>query len=691
MEEGLWENRVGNDDIANTMSDFCGDFEDNDERGTPLDTRDPSSVALSPPGVAKAVSAAVCSAITHHEAQGGAAIEALVEPCAGDGRLTHAVRADFERRVGRAAPLSLFMCDMSPRGQYVKKCDAVGAKWLSSTGNSITSLGFGVAALVLNPPFNPTSVLQHIVSASLGIEGVEVCGLVLPGHYLDYRALHDLLPPFWHVTRCQRMDHQSFEQPELGVSSAAKGLTVAIVTAVRKAYPRQSPVRPLQVVPSQHGFQFVTQDDAWDHAFRVGTIRRPVEVIRADEKAESRSQNGKWLYVRYCMDELPGARGATAITYTDRERVVKCIQRLIECRTAYMSGPSHQRELGTAFPSSGTAGRFVVSQCTLTEWLFHVLHDDRNVFSGLSHTALLHRDDKEDEELMQSAQRCLEDIATTGALSDGEDDSFSESEEEPNVSREKSHLKWVQTLHLQCQNRAAESSLLDPLTQHTDGLLDYCGAIDAIAAQCEELKNDSLEDHLHLLKEVYCFDTSQQRVQRLDPEVLFRMRVLEGRTYAQLKERFRWTWKQIARHRIDSMKLTTKVESEAKRLQRYAMVHNLVLENQNLICAWGWHEQLAQKNKQFNLAVEEMNLDFGGPAPCVTMEGGSRKKPKSFKVLTVDFCLGRQQQQQSPPQHAGIDEEEEMMMRPLGKRDRPPSGFLIPASAKMLKATEDNE
>lgn len=99
--------------------------------------------------------------------------------------------------------------------------------------------------LVLNPPYNPQKETPRFCVKALSLIDVEMCALVLPGRYARYDKLFEVLPPFWHVVALEEMDRQCFEQPLLEKTS--KNLRIVLVVAVRKNYPRQSPVASLSM------------------------------------------------------------------------------------------------------------------------------------------------------------------------------------------------------------------------------------------------------------------------------------------------------------------------------------------------------------------------------------------------------------------------------------------------------------
>lgn len=307
------------------------------------------NIAFSPPEVVATLTENVCAVVTEWDFS----VEAIIEPCAGDGRLAEAVETEIRRLSQSNAELLMF--DRRPASDKVITGDVLDERFVGRIVKCLKERGTTCSLAIVNPPFSPAKRLHKIVSASLGIISVSVCALVLPGRFSNAENLDALLPPFFHVERISRIDNASFERPVL--RDAAKEMTVVIVVAVRKTYQRQ--LSSINARPV--GFRFVKRQENWHQAFRTGAIRRPVEVIDAGTTVPDA---GSWVFVEY--------------TGLNDYAEIRQVCEVVKARTERMSGPKGSKRRKTNFPRCGTNGRFVTPKMALTEWLNHLIEDCAN-------------------------------------------------------------------------------------------------------------------------------------------------------------------------------------------------------------------------------------------------------------------------------------------------------------------------
>jgi len=331
-----------------------------------MDYREARNIAFSPPDVVSTLTKNVCSVITKWDLS----IKAIIEPCAGDGRLAKAVETEVRRRSQSKAELLMF--DLSPASDKVITGDVLDERFVGRIVKGLKERGTTCSLAIVNPPFSPAKRLHKIVSASLGIISVNICALVLPGRFSNAENLDTLLPPFFHVERISRVDNASFEQPVL--RDFAKEMTVVIVVAVSKTYQRQlSSINARPVA-----FRFVKREENWHQAFRTGAIRRPVEVIDAGTTVPDA---GCWVFVEY-------------IGLNDDAEIEQLCE-VVKTRTERMSGPKGSKRRKTNFPRCGTNGRFVTPKMALTEWLNHLIEDcakDDMFYGGFCENTHFHAD-----------------------------------------------------------------------------------------------------------------------------------------------------------------------------------------------------------------------------------------------------------------------------------------------------------
>lgn len=318
------------------------------------------SVCLSPDDLVKQLTLQVHNVIL----QNGFLIDGIVDACAADGRLGRAMKLLLPRG-------ELLMFDTHPRAKDVVQANLLledHVRQISGHLQKMMGRANLVNALLLNPPFNPWKEVGKYVQSALSLEGVVIAGLILPGSFMKYDRLHDILPPFWHVAVCEEMEGQIFDQPLL--QSKAEDIRVALVVVVRKCYARQaSPPQSKSKL-----FTMVGKHENWHQKFRcVGFNSNAITVRNNDDignEVSATKSTGTWHYVHY------NCKG---------QENIKRVCAMVTSRVEYMSKTQLGRRKHsnrTWFPAIGTTRNYIVPKEALVDWLNFVLNGDALFFQG---------------------------------------------------------------------------------------------------------------------------------------------------------------------------------------------------------------------------------------------------------------------------------------------------------------------
>lgn len=602
------------------------------------------SVCLSPKRLVDRFALLLCNELKRH----AVSIDMIVEPCAGDGRLGKTVHSNIP-----GSEYALF--DLSPRDQDVEKGNILDDCFVRSL-NERRSFATKKNVLVLNPPFRPEVTFEAICKAALAIPGLDTCGLVLPGLFLDFERLDKLLPCWWHPLVVERVSGLNFEQPDL--QSAAAEITVAVVIARRRSYPRPAWLGTCEVAPC--GFEYVPcKSGEWHQAFEFGGVRRPIQVRNSGQDLP---ESGSWLFVRYN-------------NYTN-EAHLKMICDIVQCRTSFLTGVEGDRERRTMFPTIGTAGRFYVPKHVVTQWINHVLRDDTFFFQAsnackvaqiLLHNAAVAdtvETAKKEGSLGQFVDDVLEAVPAKmqdmfrerllvlagevcneirrdegsgiaeqllcGVDGPSKEDMFELKSWNGNVPTK---LKWWMDLAKVCKERATNNLGDKSVFEHKlTAVAKNCDALRSLMDKCNLCAStETKEAHRDVVQAVLDLQMSDANVAKRGSDVAFCGRLLIGREVIILKSNYNLTWEKMA-----LLWKKSHEKMDAKTLERHAIVHNRVVENSLLRFAWSGFDKLAKNASEFREAVEKYGLDFGGPAPIEEIVVNNNKV---VSVLPVWFCM----------------------------------------------------
>lgn len=235
----------------------------------------------------------------------------IVEPCAGDGRLTKALQSKIGgESESKSESCTSLMFDIDPLALDVERLDIFSChERVQSLQKSSSSLEETTTVVLCNPPFNRDDC-ERICSECFQIPGSMVVGLVLPGRYCDVMKLDDIIPIDFRVEVMEVLPSEDFFQPRLDKS--AKELTIVLVVAVRIPYLRVKLSSLAHPIPKGARFQYVDGDD-WDLAVHLGPHRH-VGIVRLPTE-QLDDIDGKWAKIKFCCGSSSAASTVEMVAY----------------------------------------------------------------------------------------------------------------------------------------------------------------------------------------------------------------------------------------------------------------------------------------------------------------------------------------------------------------------------------------
>lgn len=617
---------------------ICNKFEVEAAR---LNDNERDSICLSPPEVV----ATVANTLSTYIQESQIVVGALLDVCAGDGRLAIGVTQRLT-----VSPAVVVRFDTLPLSDDVIKGSALDLDFLSSISSTcVTAASQKSIVAVLNPPFSPTVVMTEICKNTLTNLCVDVACMVLPGKYGNFYSLDKLLPPWWHVRECKVLNAQTFDKPFSRSRTKASEITVVIVLVVRR--PQQRP----SFTPWAHpvSFEYVSNMcDPWDQAFKVGTIRRPVEVVNRGDDAMANFRNGKWLFVRYkfAKDSHPD--------------VSRLVCNMVASRAQLMSGPKGDRTWQTKFPRIGTAGRFYVPRCALTEWLNRVLTEDLSFFFWPSPPiAALGQAEKvtaiaqcrvgafidcQIERILNTnmkskivqSLKSVSEISAQFVQPDLSDDVSDEPKvwdysslvkaPEPVMTMRPSFVKYWQQVQKKCIIRQANHFARISFLEDADGVSVEKKALLSLIQECDASQLAVGDDAICCRHQEELLLLSQKVVLTCrGKDVLeFVSLALSGRQLLILESMPCSSVKNFCQE-------IGICENDAK---ARCKLHEMLLNNSLLLYAWDEVDAISKLFLELHESITNHGVFFGEPSPSVELNMEETKTGRRIRIISPEFC-----------------------------------------------------